>query len=121
MKKFTIIRRFFEPLSDNVKNPMPKKPSLLEYCPPRKNQGQQISCIGWIVGTAYRPALFAKVTGEKTRGVTFGSSFVCRVNGIKILSRFLLTIGYGINVWYRSIPFSDFVYNIHECCKQPIK
>jgi hypothetical protein len=37
----------FEPLADNVTNPLPERVSLEKYCPDRLNQGQQGSCVAW--------------------------------------------------------------------------
>ena len=53
----------FEPLADNIKNPMPEKVSLEKYCPKRRNQGKQGSCVGWSSGYAARTILFSKSNG----------------------------------------------------------
>ncbi|MGL5888388.1 MAG: C1 family peptidase, partial [Bacteroidia bacterium] len=37
----------YEPLADNVKDPLPERVSLLEFAPPRLNQGKQGSCVAW--------------------------------------------------------------------------
>ncbi|MBL7985256.1 MAG: hypothetical protein JNM91_09680, partial [Flavobacteriales bacterium] len=44
----------FEPLADNVKNPLPESVSLEAFAPPRLNQGQQGSCVAWAAAYAAR-------------------------------------------------------------------
>jgi hypothetical protein len=109
----------FEPLADNVKNPMPEKVSLLEYCPPRKNQGQQGSCVGWSAGYAARTILFAKATGEKPRDVTFSPSFVYNQIALKDCQGTYLQKAMELMYNTGALPFSDFAYNEYDCGKQP--
>ncbi|MFY0644284.1 MAG: peptidase C1 [Bacteroidia bacterium] len=61
----------FEPLADNIKNPLPEKVSLEEFCPDRKNQGKQGSCVGWSSGYAARTILEARATGKDPNQVAF--------------------------------------------------
>jgi len=109
----------FEPLADNVKNPMPEKVSLLEYCPPRKNQGQQGSCVGWSSGYAARTILFAKATGKKPRNVTFSPSFVYNQIALKDCQGTYLQKAMELMYNTGALPFSEFAYNEYDCGKQP--
>jgi C1A family cysteine protease len=66
----------FEPLSDNKKNPMPERVSLLEYAPARLNQGRQGSCVGWASSYAARTILHARQTGQNPNRVVFSPAYV---------------------------------------------
>jgi len=50
----------YEPLADNVKNPLPERITLEQYCPPRLNQGQQGSCVAWASAYAARTIVYNK-------------------------------------------------------------
>ncbi|MDX9751810.1 MAG: hypothetical protein RBT71_12065, partial [Flavobacteriales bacterium] len=52
----------YEPLADNVKNPLPERVSLEQFCPPRLNQGQQGSCVAWASAYAARTIVQAQAT-----------------------------------------------------------
>lgn len=109
----------FEPLADNVKNPMPESISLLKYCPPRKNQGQQGSCVGWASGYAARTILFSKATGEKAKHVAFSPSFVYNQIALKDCQGTYLQRAMELMYTTGALPFSKFAYNEYDCGKQP--
>ena len=109
----------FEPLADNIKNPMPEKISLEAYCPKRLNQGQQGSCVGWSSGYAARTILFAKASGENPNNVAFSPSFV--YNQIALQGCQGTYLQKAMELMYNSgaLPFSKFGYNENDCGKQP--
>ncbi|MGV6862545.1 MAG: C1 family peptidase [Putridiphycobacter sp.] len=109
----------FEPLADNKKNPMPESVSLLEYCPPRKNQGQQGSCVGWSSGYAARTILQAKATGKNPRDVSFSPSFVYNQIALEGCQGTYLQRAMELMYHTGALPFSEFGYNEYDCGKQP--
>jgi len=109
----------FEPLADNKKNPMPNKVSLLKYCPPRKNQGQQGSCVGWSSGYAARSILHARATGVKPKNATFSPSFVYNQIALKGCQGTYLQKAMELMRDEGALPFSKFAYNEFDCEKQP--
>ncbi|HMZ50188.1 MAG TPA: hypothetical protein PLP28_14485, partial [Flavobacteriales bacterium] len=73
----------FEPLADNVKNPLPEKVSLEAFAPPRLNQGQQGSCVAWASAYAARSIVNNAATKQTpTTANAFSPSFL--YNQIKI-------------------------------------
>jgi len=66
----------YEPLADNIKNPMPEKASLVQYCPTRLSQGSQGSCVAWASSYAGRTILEAQKTGRDPNSVRFSPSFL---------------------------------------------
>lgn len=109
----------FEPLADNIKNPMPEKVSLKKFAPKRLNQGSQGSCVGWSSGYAARTILYSKATGENPNNVTFSPSFV--YNQIALEGCQGTYLQKAMELMYNSgaLPFSRFRYNENECNTQP--
>ena len=66
----------FEPLADNIKNPLPEKFSLLPYAPERLNQGKQGSCVAWASSYAARTILEARKSGANPNQVAFSPSYL---------------------------------------------
>lgn len=109
----------FEQLADNIKNPMPEKVSLAEYCPKRLNQGQQGSCVGWSSGYAARTILFSKATGENPNNVTFSPSFVYNQIALEGCQGTYLQKAMELMYNKGALPFSKFGYDEYECNSQP--
>ena len=72
----------YEPLADNVKNPLPERVTLEQYCPPRLNQGQQGSCVAWASAYAARTIVQAQATGADPKSTAFSPAYM--YNQIKI-------------------------------------
>jgi len=73
----------FEPLADNVKNPLPEKVSLEAFAPPRLNQGQQGSCVAWASAYAARSIVNNAATKQRpTTESAFSPNYL--YNQIKI-------------------------------------
>lgn len=109
----------FEPLADNVKNPLPESVSLLQYAPKRLNQGSQGSCVGWASSYAARTILYSRQFGKTPNAVAFSPSSL--YNQIKLpncqgayLQNAMETMkGKGV------LPFNDFPYNESTCSIMP--
>ena len=109
----------FEPLADNIKNPMPEKVSLLAYAPKRLNQGQQGSCVGWSSGYAARTILHSKATGENPNNVTFSPSYVYNQIALEGCQGTYLQKAMELMYNNGALPFSKFAYNENACHQQP--
>ena len=109
----------FEPLADNIKNPLPESVSLEAYCPPRLNQGKQGSCVGWSSAYAARTILHARSTGQDPADVTFSPSYV--YNQIALPGCQGTYLQKAMEVMHRegALPFSRFAYNENSCSKKP--
>ncbi len=111
----------YEPLADNVKNPLPERVSLEQFCPPRLNQGQQGSCVAWASAYAARTIVQAQATGADPRTTAFSPAYM--YNQIKIedsdcqgsyLQRAMDQMSKN-----GALPFSQFAYTDQSCSKQP--
>ncbi len=111
----------YEPLADNIKNPLPEKVSLLKYAPKRLNQGRQGSCVAWASAYAARTILEAQRTGKNPNQLAFSPAFTynqisidkntCQGSYIKLAMDNMLNVG--------TVPFNDFPYDDRTCTKEP--
>ncbi len=111
----------YEPLADNIKNPLPEKVSLLKYAPKRLNQGKQGSCVAWASAYAARTILESQRTGKNPNSVRFSPSFMynqisidkntCQGSYIKLAMDNMMGVG--------AVPFNDFKYDDRSCTKMP--
>lgn len=111
----------YEPLADNVKNPLPERVSLEKFCPPRLDQGQQGSCVAWASAYAARTIVQAQATGADPRTTAFSPAYM--YNQIKIensgcqgsyLQRAMEQMSNT-----GALPFSQFAYTDQSCSKMP--
>ncbi len=111
--------KVFPALASDYKNEFPSSISLLEYAPPRLNQGRQGSCVGWASAYAARSILHARATGEKGRQAAFSPAFVynqialsgCQGSYLMEAMETMKNIG--------ALPFDDFVYDENTCSNEP--
>lgn len=109
----------YEPLADNIKNPMPETASLMKYAPTRLSQGSQGSCVGWASSYAARTIMHARETGKNPDQVRFSPSFLynqialsgCQGAYIFKAMENLKTVG--------DVPLTDFGYDVKNCTKSP--
>lgn len=109
----------FEPLADNVKNPMPERISLEQFAPARLNQGQQGSCVGWGSAYAARTILYAEQTGQNATQSAFSPAFMynqislegCQGSYIQRAVEKMQEVG--------ALPLSQFEYNDQDCSRKP--
>lgn len=109
----------FEPLADNIKNPLPERVTLEKNCPKRRNQGAQGSCVGWSSGYAARTILMSKATGQNPNDVTFSPSFVYNQIALEGCQGTYLHKAMELMKNKGALPFSEFAYNENSCNKQP--
>lgn len=111
--------KVFEPLADNVKNPMPEKISLLKYAPKRLTQGRQGSCVAWASSYGARTILHSRATNANPNSSAFSPSFMynqialegCQGSYIKRAMELMKNQG--------AVPFSKFGYNENDCTTKP--
>ena len=111
----------FEPLSSgSPKNSLPSSFSLRKYCPKRKNQGQQSSCVGWSSSYGGRTILQAYATGADPNQIAFSPSFI--YNSIRKGDCSHGTfIGDALDMMINTgdVALSEFPYDEHVCDQQP--
>lgn len=111
----------YEPLADNVKNPLPDRVSLLQYAPKRRNQGKQGSCVAWASAYAARTILEARRTGKNPDQVSFSPSFMYNQISIDHSTCQGSYIKYAMDNMYNqgAVPYADFSYNQSDCNREP--
>lgn len=109
----------FEPLADNVKNPLPEKVNLIEYAPKRLNQGQQGSCVGWASSYAARTILYCQETGENPNRVPFSPSYLYNQIALQNCQGSYLTKAMETLKEDGDLPLSQFKYTDQSCSKEP--
>ena len=111
----------YEPLADNVKNPLPERASLEEFAPPRLNQGQQGSCVAWASAYAARSIINNRATGQPpSQQTAFSPSFLYNqiklgsdCQGSYILRAMDNMLANGV------APLSKFAYTDENCTREP--
>lgn len=111
----------YEPLAVAYKSSIPERVSLEKYCPPRKNQGSQGSCVGWSSSYAARTILEASSTGKSPSQVAFSPSSLYNqiklpnCQGAYIHNAMDVMKDRGVLLW------QDFSYDEYDCSKLPNK
>ncbi len=106
----------FEPLAYGQSG-IPSSYSLVNYAPPRRNQGRQGSCVGWASAYAARSILYARETGKDPSAVSFSPSFLynhiaiprsnCQGSYLPDAMDFMKRVG--------ALPLSQFPYDPSTC------
>ncbi len=109
----------FEPLADNIKNPMPEQVSLLQYAPQRLNQGQQGSCVAWSSAYSARSILYARQTGKRPDEVAFSPSFMYNQIGLDGCQGSYIIRAMENMQKVGALPFKQFPYDENDCSSQP--
>lgn len=109
----------FEPLADNVKNPLPERVSLESYCPQRLNQGEQGSCVGWGNAYAARTILEAQRTGRDPDQVAFSPAYLYNQISLKGCQGSYIENAMEVMQGQGVLPLSQFPYNEQTCSTQP--
>lgn len=109
----------FEPLADNVKNPIPNEVSLLKYAPRRLNQGNQGSCVGWSSSYAARTILYSRMTGENPNEVAFSPSFLYNQIALPGCQGTYLSEAMKMLQENGVLPLSQFSYDESSCSNEP--
>jgi C1A family cysteine protease len=111
----------YEPLSDNVNAPLPEKVSLAQWAPPRLNQGQQGSCVGWASAYAARTIVQAKATGADPRSAAFSPSYLynqIKIDGSDCQGSYIFRAMENM-LATGALPYSRFAYTDQDCNKLP--
>lgn len=109
----------FEPLADNVKNPLPERVSLENFAPDRLNQGRQGSCVAWSSAYAARSILYARQTGKDPNESTFSPSFLYNQIGLEGCQGSYIIRAMENMQQVGALPFDQFAYNENDCSTQP--
>lgn len=109
----------FEPLADNVKNPLPEKVSLLQYSPDRLNQGSQGSCVAWSSAYGARSILRARQTGENPNDAAFSPAFLYNQIGLEGCQGSYIVRAMENMQQVGAVPYNDFPYDENDCSRQP--
>ena len=108
----------FEPLAAGSTT-LPPAVSLEQFCPPRGNQGQQGSCVGWSSTYAARTILEAAASGGNPADLRFSPAFtynqihLANCNGSYMDDALKLLCQRG------GLPLSQFAYSDQTCDKKP--
>lgn len=109
----------FEPLADNVNNPLPESVSLEKYCPERMNQGGQGSCVGWSSAYAARTIMQARATGKDPNEVSFSPAYLYNQIALPNCQGTYLQNAMEVMNKGGLLPFSRFAYEEESCAKKP--
>lgn len=109
----------YEPLADNIKNPMPERVTLEEFAPERLNQGKQGSCVAWSSAYAARSILYSRQTGKNPDAVAFSPAFLYNQIGIEGCQGSYILRAMENMKRVGALPFSKFPYNENDCSSQP--
>jgi C1A family cysteine protease len=111
----------YEPLADNVNEPLPERVSLEQFAPKRLNQGVQGSCVAWASAYAARTIVQAQATKADPNSTAFSPSFLynqIKIDGSDCQGSYI----------YRAmenmlkggvLPYSRFAYTDQSCAKLP--
>ncbi len=109
----------FEPLADNVKNPMPERVTLQKYAPEPLNQGKQGSCVAWSSAYSARSILYARQSGKDPDAAAFSPSFLYNQIGLDGCQGSYILRAMENMKQVGALPFSQFPYNEDDCSSQP--
>jgi hypothetical protein len=109
----------FEPLADNVRNPLPDSISLLRYAPKRLNQGQQGSCVAWASAYAARTIMESRETGKDPNQLTFSPSYLYNQIHLENCQGAYLPEAMKVMKGNGLAPFKDFPYDDQDCSSEP--
>lgn len=109
----------YEPLADNVKDPLPERVSLLEFAPKRLNQGKQGSCVAWASAYAARTILYSRATGQDPNGTSFSPSFLYNQIALENCQGSYLQRAMEAMQQRGSLPLSQYPYDENTCSREP--
>jgi len=109
----------FEPLADNVRNPLPEKYSLKQFAPTALNQGQQGSCVAWASAYAARTIMEAREQGVSPNSVRFSPSFLYNQIALEDCQGAYLPEALKVMKNRGLAPFEEFPYTDQSCSDKP--
>jgi hypothetical protein len=104
---------------DQGKNPLPEAVSLLDYAPPRGDQGQQGSCVAWSSAYGAQTILVAAATHQDPRSIAFSPSYL--YNQIKLDDCQGSYIQKAMESMQQNggVPLSEYPYSDQDCQREP--
>lgn len=118
-KKKYSATEIYEPLADNVSNPLPESFSLTKYAPTRGNQGQQGSCVAWASAYAARTILEAQRTTSEPNNVRFSPSFLYNQIALDGCQGSYLPEALKVMQNKGLVEYNAFPYNDQDCSTKP--
>jgi hypothetical protein len=109
----------FEPLADNVKNPMPERVTLEKYTPEPLNQGSQGSCVAWSAAYSARTVMYAQQSGKDPDASAFSPSFLYNQIGLDGCQGSYILRAMENMKQVGALPLREFPYNENDCSAQP--
>jgi hypothetical protein len=109
----------YEPLADNINNPLPERVSLEQFCPVRRNQGAQGSCVAWASAYGARSILKARESGQNPDQVAFSPSFLYNQIGLEGCQGSYIIRAMENMAQVGALPFDRFPYDEQDCSRQP--
>lgn len=109
----------YEPLAEKSTNTLPERVTLEQYCPPRKNQGYQGSCVGWASSYAARTILEARQTGAAPSEVAFSPSSLYNQIALKDCQGAYINKAMDVMQSQGVLPWRDFPYDENTCSNKP--
>lgn len=104
---------------DIGKNALPEAVSLAKFCPQRKDQGKQGSCVAWSSAYAARSILEATATGASPDQVAFSPSFLYNQIGLDGCQGSYIIRAMENMTQVGAVPFNEFPYDENDCTRQP--
>ncbi len=104
---------------DKGKNPLPEAVSLLQYAPPRGDQGQQGSCVAWSSAYGAQTILVAAATHQDPASIAFSPSYL--YSQIKLNNCEGSYVERAMEVMHRNggVPLTEYPYNDQDCEREP--
>jgi hypothetical protein len=111
----------FEALDNSAvaNNALPERVSLEKYCPQRKNQGEQGSCVAWSAAYAARTILEAAAANVDPNQVAFSPSYLYNQIHLPNCQGALLPDAMKVMLYKGSVPFKLFPYDPNTCERMP--
>jgi Papain family cysteine protease len=112
--------KIYEGLDEgNPKNATPEQVSLLNYAPPRQNQGEQGSCVAWSSAYAARTILEAAATKKDPAQLAFSPSFLYNQIGLDGCQGSYINRAMDFMVKKGAVPLNAFPYDPTNCSRLP--
>ncbi|MEY4902938.1 MAG: hypothetical protein RLZZ292_753 [Bacteroidota bacterium] len=108
----------FEPLDPN-QTTLPDAVSLLKYAPPRGDQGQQGSCVGWGSAYAARTILEAASRGQSGQAVAFSPAFLYNQISLEGCQGSYISKAMEVMTKQGALPYNEFPYTDESCSRRP--
>ncbi len=109
----------YEPLADNIKNPLPESFSLEAYAPKRLSQGKQGSCVAWAASYAGRTILESRRTGKNPNQLAFSPSYLYNQIALTNCQGSYLPDAMENLQEGGVLPFREFGYDERSCSDKP--